>query len=92
LIHKKFEAVQKDRSYFSQTAPSLERHRCPKQYFMSTICVSKVYTKAVVPNPFVTAAGQCLVVSGEHSRNTVSMEKIDQSHAQKVMSPPVKIL
>jgi len=46
----------------------------------------KISTKAVVPNPFVTADRSTFdkfTAARECSRNSVSMGRIDQSHAQK---------
>jgi len=45
-----------------------------------------MYIKAVIPNPFVTADRSMLdnfTAAREYSRNSVSMGRIVQSHAQK---------
>ena len=74
------------RSRFSQAAHNWETCECPKQSFTSAIRVWKIYTKAVIPNPFVTADRWKLDNFAEtraYSRNSVSMRRIAQSHAQK---------
>ena len=78
--------IQKDRSYFSQATHIWERYECPKQSFISTISVSKIYTKAVVPDSFVTADRSMLdnfTAGREYSCNSVSVGRFGQSHAQK---------
>ena len=76
----------KGRSYFSQATHNWERYGCPKNSFVSTISVWKIYTTAVFPNPSLTANRSMLddfTSAREYSSNRVSMGKIDQSHAQK---------
>ena len=84
---KSLKQVQKERSYFSQAAHNWERYGCPKQSFISTISVWKIYTKAVVPEPFCNRVYRSMFYNfteaREYSRNSVSMGRIDQSHAQK---------
>ena len=55
ISSQKFEVVQKDMPYFSQTTHNWDHCRYPKQSFISAISAWKIYIKAMTPNPFVTA-------------------------------------
>ena len=79
-LTKSLKQVQKNRSHFSQATPNWEYCGCPKQLLISTISVWKICIKAVVPNPFVTAARSMhdnFTAAREYSCNSVSMGRID---------------
>jgi len=86
-------SVQKDRFHFSQATHIEKAVGITNNHFLSTVSVWKIYIKAVVSNPFVTADrstfGNFPAVR-EYSRSA-SMG-IDQSHTQKASSVTTSIL
>jgi len=85
---KHLKQVQTDRSYFSQATLNWEHYGCPKQSFICTIGVWKIYTQVVVPKPFVNADRPMLdnlAAALEYSSYSVSTGRIDLSPAQKAI-------